>query len=288
MGSLQQNYIYNRSGFRLDPTKGNVFKIAFQYLGFGSITFYIELSESETLVPVHRIKYVNTYLKPTLKNPNMQIGIGVSQLVNNPGNSISVETSSFASFLQGNQLITTVNRSYGLTLKANSQTGVNSLTRTNPCVIFGLQSTLIFESLNSNATVNYTINNNNIYLSTVNVAVNAAANATANIHFLIIKNPTSVITNRTTLASYPNFINYNENLVNVVDGVAVTTPTDGTVLSGGSIVLEFTIAENQNTSENIQSLGFTISQFDSYYLCFYGDASGNIDISGSISYQINM
>ncbi len=288
MGSLQQNYVKNRSGFRLDPTKGNVFKIAFQYLGFGSITFYIELSESEVLVPVHRIKYVNTYLKPTLKNPNMQIGIGVAQLINNPGNSISVETSSFASFLQGSQLITSVNRSYGLTLKTNTQTGVNSLTRTSPGVIFGLQSALIYESLNSNASVNYTINNNNIFLSTINVAVNASANTTANIHFLIIKNPTSVITNRSTSASYPNFVEYNENLVNVVDGVAVTDGSTGTVTSGGSIVLEFTIAENQNTSENIQPLGFTISQFDSYYLCFYGDASGNLDISGSISYQINM
>ncbi len=288
MGSLQQNYLYNKTGFRLDPTKGNVFKIAFQYLGFGSITFYIELSETETLVPVHRIKYVNTYLKPTLKNPNMQIGIGIAQLINNPGNSISVETSSFASFLQGNQLITTVNRSYGLTLKANTSAGVNSLSRNSPCVIFGLQSSLIYESLNSNATVNYTSNNNNIYLSTVNVAVNAAANTTANIHFLIIKNPTSVITNRTTSASYPNFINYNDNLVNVVDGVPVTSTTIGTVVSGGSIVLEFSIAENQNSSENIQTLGFTISQFDSYYLCFYGDASNDIDISGSLSYQINM
>lgn len=285
MGSLQQNYILNKSGFRLDPTKGNVFKISFQYLGFGSITFFIELPESETLVPVHRIKYVNSNLKPSMKNPNMQLGIGIKQSGFVSASAI-VETASMASFVQGLVFLTGLNRSYGFTLTGNSN--ITGLSRLSPGVIFGLKNLDLYQSVNSNSSINYAINNNNIVLSTINFAINAATNTTANIIFMLVKNPT-VITVLPLISgsSYPSFIRYNENLVSVINGVP-TTNTAGISITGGTIILEFSLSENQNLSEVISNLNLEMSKYDSYYLCFYGTASANIDISGSLSYQINM
>ncbi len=291
MGSLQQNYILNKSGFRLDPSLGNVYKIAFQYLGFGSITFYIELSEVETLVPVHRIKYVNSNLNPSMRNPNMQIGLGIKQL----GATITdgkVESASMATFTQGQILPTGINRSYGYLLQGNTPTGVGSLSRTSPGVIFGIKSTYVYNSTNSDTTINYTINTNNIILSTLNFAVNAGSSTTSNIIFMLIKNPTTIITNRVSSTSYPSFTRYNDNLIEVMNGVAITTANDGTIITGGTIILEFSLSENQNITQSISNLNIEMSKYDSFYLCFYGTVSGTggptADISGSISYQINM
>ncbi len=291
MGSLQQNYLLNKSGFRLNPSFGNVFKIAFQYLGFGSITFFVELTESETLVPVHRIKYVNSNLIPSMKNPNMQVGIGIKQLGNISTLPI-VETSSMASFIQGQQLLTGLNRSYGFTLLQNTQGGIGVLTRSSPGVIFGLKNISVFESINSNGTINYTINNNNIVLSTINFAVNTSANTSANIIVMLVKNPTQITVFPSANPSYPSFTRYNENLVEVINGIVVTgsgsTGTAGIIITGGTIILEYTLSENQNIVEIITNLNLEMSKYDSYYLCFYGTTSANTDISGSLSYQINM
>lgn len=62
------------SGMTLDPTKGNVYEIEFQYLGYGAIVFGIEDSESGSFQDVHMIKYANKNLFPSLLNPTFKIG----------------------------------------------------------------------------------------------------------------------------------------------------------------------------------------------------------------------
>jgi len=58
----------------LDPQKGNVYQIRFQYLGYGAITYYIEDADSGKFVPVHRIQYANNNTSPSLSNPSLKIG----------------------------------------------------------------------------------------------------------------------------------------------------------------------------------------------------------------------
>ena len=289
MGSLQKNYDKNKSGFELLPSLGNVYKIAFQYLGFGAITFFIEITESETLVPVHRIKYANTELKPSLKNPNMQVGIGIQQS-GNVAVSTTVETSSMASFVQGNVILTGLNRSYGNLITTNTTTGMALTTRAKPAILFGLKNIPVFESTNSDGNKNYAINNNNIVLSTINFSANAASNITANIIFMLIKNPTNIeLLSEGTY--YPPFTKYNDDLIQAFNGLVVTSGPSGSsgiVTIGGTIILEFAVSENQNITEMISGLNLEMSKYDSYYLCFYGKSSNDVDILGSLSYQINM
>ena len=55
----------NGTHFAYDPTKGNVFDIQYQWLGYGAITFNIEDPESGLFIPFHRIKYSNKYTRPS-------------------------------------------------------------------------------------------------------------------------------------------------------------------------------------------------------------------------------
>lgn len=286
MGSLQQNYIRNQSGFRLDPTKGNVFKIAFQYLGFGAITFYIEQNETEAIIPVHRIKYPNTNTKPSMRDPSLRIGIGIDTyngFLN--GTSATIETASCASFLQGVFKPSPIYRSYGYTIVGNDITG-GSLTRKNPAILFGLKGINNFQSTNSNSSNVYTVNNTNIYFSTLCLSVNTASNTNTNLIVMLIKNPTTIAV-RPTPTNYVPIQKYNNNLVNVINGVTVTA-TAGYILTGGDIVLEYNLYENSNLVLNISDLNILMTESDSYYFAFYGSSSAVADVSGSLSYNINM
>lgn len=62
------------SRITLDPTKLNVYEIAFQWLGAGAIEFRLEESTTGYLVPFHRIDYANANTAPTLLNPTLKVG----------------------------------------------------------------------------------------------------------------------------------------------------------------------------------------------------------------------
>ncbi len=85
--------------FTLNPLKGNVFEIRYQYLGFGAIEFAIEDPNTGEFVVVHRIKYANANTSPSLDFPIMRMGV----IAINSGNTsnITVHTASMAGFIEG-------------------------------------------------------------------------------------------------------------------------------------------------------------------------------------------
>ena len=62
------------SGMTLDPSKGNVFEIKLQYLGYGAITFFVENQDTGRFTLVHTIKYANLNTSPSLSNPSFKVG----------------------------------------------------------------------------------------------------------------------------------------------------------------------------------------------------------------------
>jgi hypothetical protein len=68
-----------------DPTKGNVFQIKYQWLGYGMQYFYME-DEEGNLSLVHKIKYTNLYEFTSIVNPNLPL----SAYVVNLGNTVSL------------------------------------------------------------------------------------------------------------------------------------------------------------------------------------------------------
>lgn len=62
----------------IDWSKGNVYQIRYQWLGYGAITFYIEAPETGNIIPVHRIRYANSETEPTVATPTFRFNAFVT------------------------------------------------------------------------------------------------------------------------------------------------------------------------------------------------------------------
>lgn len=96
-----------RSGVTLDPTKGNVYQIGAQYLGFGIIIFKIEASfqdnNNSSWITVHTIKNPNTLTTPIFSNPSFPFTMA-SYSAGSTTN-LSVRCASYAGFIEGNKML---------------------------------------------------------------------------------------------------------------------------------------------------------------------------------------
>ena len=87
------------SGLDLDPQKGNVYQIGFQYLGFGNAKFQVEDPETGNLIKFHELKNANTRTTPVLKDPNVSI---LATSANIGGTtSKTLKSASMAAFVEG-------------------------------------------------------------------------------------------------------------------------------------------------------------------------------------------
>tara|TARA_R110000772_G_scaffold249530_2_gene364002 strand:+ start:113064 stop:114614 length:1551 start_codon:yes stop_codon:yes gene_type:complete len=96
------------SGVTLDPTKGNVYQIRYQWLGFGAIEFSIENPETGVFTIVHRIKYANTVTIPSVDNPTFSLFAGVENTSNT--SDIVMYSGSMAGFTEGKEELLGIRR----------------------------------------------------------------------------------------------------------------------------------------------------------------------------------
>jgi len=87
------------TGVTLDPTKGNVFQIKFQFLGFGAIEYFVEDPNDGELHLVHTIAYANANTVPSLNNPSFPLRVESINTTNTTD--IAVSTASMAAFVEG-------------------------------------------------------------------------------------------------------------------------------------------------------------------------------------------
>jgi len=83
----------------LDWTKGNVFAVPFQWLGYGLLPFYIEKKADGDFYLAHKIKYANTHILPSMNNPTLPL----CAMVENTSNTsdIVLYSGSMGGFVQG-------------------------------------------------------------------------------------------------------------------------------------------------------------------------------------------
>lgn len=281
MGSLLANYNQNSTGFRLEPNKGNIYVITIQYLGFGAITFSIENTETGYLVPVHQVKYANNYTITNLGIPSFRIGYILENTTNT--SSLTLKGSSVYTAIQGKYVPSPIYRSYGNTLTGNN----TSVSRSSPRVIFGLQGRIARQSVNSDASITNTMNRNNvIFTSFSGACIISNPNQTANITFVIVRNPTSITYSSTSPAA--PWV-YNSDLsIFTFDGTTVTS-SDGVSFTGGSNVIEFCTLDNNALSYDLTNQRLAITPDDTLLIAYYGGFSGSTyDIIGSISWFLNI
>ena len=89
------------SGVTLDPTKGNVYEIRYQWLGYGAIDFSIEDPATKLLTLVHRVEYANANTSPSLQNPTLPLHV-MSKNTSNTTN-LTIKTSSMGGFVEGRE-----------------------------------------------------------------------------------------------------------------------------------------------------------------------------------------
>lgn len=89
----------NPSGMILDPQKGNVYQVGFQYLGFGNAFFAVENSQLGRMAPVHIIRNTNARTTAVLKNP--QVAGRLSSENSGSTTSVQPKSLSMAIFTEG-------------------------------------------------------------------------------------------------------------------------------------------------------------------------------------------
>lgn len=83
----------------LDKTKGNVYQIDYQYLGFGNALFNVENPDTGNLMPFHMLKNANTRVTTVLSDPSTRAG----WLAENIGSiaQVNIKGASAATFVDG-------------------------------------------------------------------------------------------------------------------------------------------------------------------------------------------
>lgn len=121
--------ISSDSEINLNPLKGNVYQIQYQYLGFGAIKFFVEDSASGDFILVHTIKYANKETIPSVTKPAFRIG----WIARNLGNTtnLTLSGSSLAGFVEGKIKKTSSIRSEDNNQLAVSSTLTNIITFRN-------------------------------------------------------------------------------------------------------------------------------------------------------------
>jgi hypothetical protein len=293
MGSLQQNYLRNATGFILNPNYGNVYRIVFQYLGFGAITFYIENPETGVFLPVHQIKYANSNTTTSVSSPNYKLGYGVENTTNN--SSVSIKGFSASAFVQGIYLVTPLYRSYPNVIAGNTYIG--TISKANARVIFGFRVTKSKQSTNSTGPNTITLNRSNLFLNSMSCSLNVLppnqnTQVSASVIYQIVKNPTSFYIGNPTTTPYipPWRISEQDSTLEVFDGKQILSDSSGICYTGGVNVFDIPLVENTATTYDLRQTLINISPDDVFIVSAYGTAAGNsskYDLLATISYQVN-
>lgn len=89
------------SGINIDTTKGNVYQIKYQWLGFGAIDFSIENPDTGEFTLVHKIKYANTNTSPSIDDPSLPVLLEVKNDSNT--SNLTLKTASLGGYIAGKE-----------------------------------------------------------------------------------------------------------------------------------------------------------------------------------------
>jgi hypothetical protein len=116
------------SGINANWEKGNVFQIGIQYLGFGAITFQVEISadgNNPTWETVHVLNIPNTLTAPTFTNPSFPFTMAAYSAGSTTD--LTVKSASFAGFIEGAKVLQGNRFSYFKQLTTVGDTNLQAL-----------------------------------------------------------------------------------------------------------------------------------------------------------------
>ncbi|HEX3075557.1 MAG TPA: hypothetical protein VHQ24_01675 [Lachnospiraceae bacterium] len=233
------------SGFNLDPTKGNIYSIRYQWLGFGAIEFNVENPATGEAILVNRITYANSSTDPSIYNPTLPIFAKVQNTTNT--SNITLQTPCAMGFIEGHPTFATDLR-YSV---SGSKTALSS------------ESALV--TIRNKATFASKTNRVRAKIDFLSASVEGSKTA----QFRLIKNATL------TGASY-NDISASSSVVEY-DTIGTYTTNSGTVL------LSFQCAKTDSMQLFLDSLNIILAPSDTITITAYSSAT--TDSGASISWK---
>lgn len=241
----------NKSGATLNPIKGNVYSIQYQYLGFGKIEFFIEVSYGDFIL-VHRIDYANNFEVPSIGQPSLNLVL----YADNGGvnSNITIKSASMAGFLQGERSF--LGPRWGTNNNKNA-----SLTELN---IFTIKNC---------TTYNGKTNRSLVRIRNISFGSNGGTQAAAIITLRLITN--------TTLGGSPAFSPISgstaDDGVTITNGLSViSTDTDGTTTSGGTTIYNQILAVGNSNSLDVTDLDIFLRPGDTLtFACTASSTAGS-------------
>ncbi len=223
----------NPSGLTLDPTKGNIYKIQFHWLGFGAINFFMSSPSTDSMIFLHQIQYADTNTALSLTNPNLQ---SMLQIIN---------TTNATNLTMKNGFISAFTEGY-----ANKNLNVrNTISATKSITTAASFTNLL--TIRNNATYQSKTNRSLVYPDQISF-FNTDSVATHNVFCTIYLNP--------SVAGPVSFISINPNTS------IVSYDTGGTTVTGGTALFSFYLQANTAFSFSLSDYNIVLNPNDTLVL----------------------
>ena len=225
--SVHTNETSNKFNYPLsvniDFTKGNVFEINYQWLGFGLIRYSIEDPKTGIFKPLHDIRFANTSEVPSLINPTMPVMSKVENTTNNTN--IVLKTASSMAFREG-AYIPTVDP---LTLFRSFSSGEVTVTTEVP--ILSVRAKTTYQSVTN-------------LIHPMIGALSLSSEGNKGVSFKVY------VGGALTGASWSDYSTNTSSL---------ESDTSATVLTGGAFVFDYNLAKSDALTDQVSDFNFELS-----------------------------
>lgn len=210
------------SRMTLDTTLGNVYRVVYQWLGFGKVQYQIESKNTGLFQTVHEILYANSETTTSSQNPSLQLVSDVENFGNNTN--ISIRSPSMGAYVQGAQ---------GNGMVAHSSSTVQASVGQTLYPLLSVRSTTTYRGVSNRVSVIPSV------LAVANEATNRAA------EFRLVLNPTAF-----TASQFQQYGGANHSTVDV--------DTEATAFSGGEEVFAMFVGPGESREFNLHELHLTL------------------------------
>lgn len=228
------------TGPTIDTTKGNVYQIEYQWLGFGAIRFYIENPDSGLFELVHQIDYANRNTSPSIENPTLPLMVESANTTNDT--SVIMKTPSMMAGVQGDPC------SPGIRWSTDGK----KTTVTTKVAILTIRNKTTYQSATNRVPVKPDV-------------ITVATDGTKTVTFRVILN--------TTLGGSPSYTDIN------ADNSVVDVDTAGTTTTGGIEVLNFQLGKADSDKFFISDLLLGLNPGDTLTITAESSANTDVAAS---------
>lgn len=232
------------SGQTIDPTKGNIYGVQFQYLGYGDALFYIVNGLTGRPQLVHIIRNANTRTSTVLRNPNLYLTWESRNT--GTGTSVVMRGASGGAFVEG------------------------------PVTFLGAQFSVPPVAVTAGAGVEtpvLSLRANNVYLNRQSTAqlqidrISVACDGTKTVLFKVYKNSTLTAPRWQYVNATTSAAAYDQNATGFSAG-------------NGTLVYAFAVAKTGNSTESLTDIALFLQAGD--YLTITATSTNASDVAASI------